>query len=78
MKGEHLIKVTARNKFGHQDAVVETLNVLDNFHSVQFQCPVASTPGNEIVCRGEWSSGSGRVKFDYGDGSSEKIYFGRF
>jgi hypothetical protein len=78
-KGEHSIEVTARNKFGRQNSVVETVTVLDRFQSsVRFQCPAVSVPGNEVVCHGGWRAGSGNVKFDYGDGSTENVYFSEF
>jgi hypothetical protein len=73
-----MIEVTARNNFSRQTTVVRTVNVVDTFQNVQFQCPAASVPGTEIVCRGEWRAGSGTVQFRYGDGLSENVYFGEF
>ncbi len=73
-----MIQVTAKNNFSHQTTVEKTLNVLDSFDRVQFQCPGSSVPGNEIVCRGEWRAGSGNIRFSYGDSSSENFHFGEF
>ena len=74
--GRHIIEVTARNTFGTEATADKTFAVVESFEIAQFNCPAVSVPGAEIVCRGEWHTGSGAVEFDYGDDVLEIVQFG--
>lgn len=74
--GQHIVEVTARNTYGTEATAEKTFIVVDSFEIARFKCPTASIPGTEIVCRGEWRTGSGAVEFDYGDDALEIVQFG--
>ena len=76
-QGKHSVSVSVRDRFLKIASVAKMVKVIDTYEDVEMQCPALAQPGEEITCKGEWRREAGSVKFDFGDGLSEDVLYGR-